>query len=46
MTDPKALEHGLLALQEDYRAARSDEQRAVVRGQYRALHSRWMAAKA
>lgn len=42
----KTLERGLLALQEDYRAARSDEQRELVRGQYRALHARWMAAKA
>jgi hypothetical protein len=44
--DPKALEQGLLALQEDLKAARSDDRREVIRAQYRALHARWMAAKA
>lgn len=46
MTDPKALERGLLVLQEDFKAAATDERRDAVRAQYRALHARWMAAKA
>lgn len=45
MTDPKALERGLLALQEDFRAAGSDDRREAIRAQYRALHARWMATK-
>ena len=45
MADVKAMEARLIALQEDFKAARSDDRRAVVRAEYRALHARWMEAK-
>ena len=46
MADVKAMEARLIALSEDFKAARSDDRRAIIRAEYRALHERWMAAKA
>jgi hypothetical protein len=40
-----AMERRLIDLSADYKAARNDVQRTVVRAEYRAMHARWMEAK-